>query len=90
MHKVLKTSSEMKKKERGFYDFVCDGAVCVIKWKDNATVCVASNAFSHEPTHVVCRYVKPNPSQSVVQPHLIHQYNLGMGGVDVMDRLLSF
>jgi hypothetical protein len=42
-HKVLMTSSEMKKKERGCYDVVCDGAVCVVKWKDNATLCIASN-----------------------------------------------
>jgi Transposase IS4 len=29
-HKVLMTSSEMKKKERGCYNTVCGGAVCVV------------------------------------------------------------
>ena len=88
-NRVLMASNVMKKKERGYYESVCDGCVCIVKWMDNSTVCIASNSLSHEPTHVVCRYVKPNPNHSVVQPHIIHQYNIGMGGVDVMDRLLS-
>ena len=29
------------------------------------------------------------PDTQVTQPHLIHLYNKGMGGVDLMDRLLS-
>jgi len=88
-HTVLMTSKDMKKKERGYYDSACDGRICIAKWMDNSTVCIASNSLSHEPTHVVRQYVKPNPNLSVVQPHIIHQYNIGMGGVDVMDRLLS-
>jgi len=88
-HTVLMTSKDMKKKERGYYASACDGRICIVKCMDNSTVCIASNCLSHEPTHVVRRYVKPNPNQSVVQPHIIHQYNIGMGGVDVMDRLLS-
>ena len=86
---VLMSKVVMKKKERGYFDFVCDGKVYVAKWNDNATVCVASNCLTHEPTHVVRRYVKRNPNQAVTQPHLIHRYNQGMGGVDIMDRLLS-
>ena len=88
-HKVLMASSELKKKQRGYFDSVCDGRICVVKWMDNSTVCIASNSLTHEPTHVVRRYVKPNPNHSVQQPHIIHQYNSGMGGVDVMDRLLA-
>lgn len=61
----------------------------MVKSKNNVTVCIASNSLSHEPTHVVRRYVKPNPNQSVVQSHIIHQYNLVVDDVDVMDRLLS-
>jgi len=88
-HTVLMTSKDMKKKERGYYDSACDGRICIVQWMDNSTVCIANNSLSHEPTHVVRQYVKPNPNQSVVQPHIIHQYNIGMGDVDVMDRLLS-
>ena len=88
-HTVLMTSKDMKKKERGYYASACDGRICIVKCMDNSTVCIASNCLSHEPTHVVRRYVKPNPNLSVVQPHIIHQYNIGMGGVDVMDRLMS-
>lgn len=79
---VMMSKVVMKKKERGYFDFVCDGKVYVAKWNENATVCVASNCLTHEPTHVVRRYVKPNPNQAVTQLHLIHQYNQGMGGVD--------
>ena len=86
---VLMASNEMRKKDRGYYDSVCDGHVCNVKWMDNSTVCIASNSLTHKPTHVVRRYVKPNPNQSVLQPHLIHQYNAGMGSVDVLDHLLS-
>jgi hypothetical protein len=63
--------------------------VFVAKWKDNATVCIASNWLSHVPVHTVRRYVKPNPNPLVKQPDLTHQCNNGIGGVDVMDRLLS-
>jgi len=57
---------------------------------DNSTVCIASNSLSHEPTHVVRRYVTPNPNQSVVQPHIIQEYNIDMASVDVMDHLFLY
>jgi len=69
----------------------CDSRVCTVKWMDNSTVCIASNSLSHEPTHVVRRYMKPKskPLSCSATRHSPVAYNTGVGGVDVMDRLLS-
>ena len=61
----------------------------ICKWNDNSVVSVASNWLGHLPLHQVRRRVKNVPDTQVTQPHLIHLYNKGMGGVDLMDRLLS-
>ena len=39
---VLMTFDEMKKKESGYYDSVCDVRICIGKWINNSTVCIAS------------------------------------------------
>ena len=40
---VLMTSDEMKKKESGYYDSICDVRICIGKWINNSTVSMASN-----------------------------------------------
>ena len=50
---------------------------------------IASNFCSHEPVQKVKRRVKRAADLNVTQPFLGKKYNDGMGGVDVMDRLLS-
>ena len=59
------------------------------KWNDNSIVNIGSNFLSHLPIERVKRRVKGEPDASITQPQLIKQYNDGMGGVDVMDRLLG-
>ena len=81
----MKSIKEMKKSERGTFDFCSDGIVYFCKWNDNSIVNIASNFASHIPTETVKRQVKKNADARVTQPKLIKQYNLGMGGVDVMD-----
>ena len=66
-----------------------DGIVYITKWNDNSVVNVASNCLTHEPVRQVRRRVKNQPNQEVSQPNLIRDYNQGMGGVDLMDRLLA-
>ena len=80
----MKSVKEMKKSERGTFDFCSDGSVCLRKWNDNFIVNIASNFTSHIPTETVKRRVKKADAR-VTQPKLIKQYNLGMGGIDVMD-----
>ena len=88
VNKVLTDTKAMKKSARGTFDYRCDGDVYMCKWKDNACVMVASNCLTHEPIHKTQRWVQ-HERRNVDQPDLIHAYNSGMGGVDVMDRLLS-
>ena len=85
----MKSIKEMKKSERGTFDFCSDGIVYFCKWNDNSVVNIASNFTSHIPTETVKRRVKKKADARVTQPKLIKQYNLEMGGVDVMDRLLG-
>lgn len=87
--KLLTTTAAMKKSDRGTFDYRCDGDVYVCKWNDNSIVHVASNHQTHEPIHDVRRRVRGAPNNQVKQPDLIRQYNTGMGGVDLMDRLLA-
>ena len=84
--KKLICSKILKKKERGAFDYCSDGKVYVAKWHDNSIVTIASNWENHEPVHKVRRRVKGGEKQ-VPQPHLVHSYNKGMGGVNLMDRL---
>ena len=77
-------SERIQKKDRGFYDYRSDGTVLCLKWNDNNAVTFASNYYGIVPVH------KKTFGKTIFpQPHLIKMYNLGMGGVDVCDRLLS-
>ena len=87
--KLMTSTKEMKKKEKGHFDFRCDGDVYIRKWNDNSIVHVASNHQSNEPICEAKRRVKGAQTATVKQPYLIHEYNRGMGGVDLMDRLLA-
>ena len=85
----LTSAKEMKNSTRGTFSFRCDGTVFMCKWNDNSVVTVASNCQTHTPVHEVRRRVKGQRVNNVQQPHLIHAYNQGMGGVDLMDRMLA-
>ena len=80
--KKMKTLKEMKKSKRGSFDFCSDAKIYFCKWNDN------DNYVSHLPEQTVKRRVKKDSNVSIMQPQLIKN-NLGMGGVDVMDRLLG-
>jgi hypothetical protein len=86
--KLLETDKELSKRGRGAFDYRCDGNVFVTKWHDNSIVHLASNCFTHEPLQSTKRRVKKDLLK-VSQPFLIRKYNEGMGGVDLLDRLLG-
>ena len=86
--KTMISHKELKKQGRGSFDYRCDGTVYVSKWNDNSIVHICSNYSTHLPVHRCKRRVK-GATLDVPQPHLIAQYNKGMGGVDLMDRLLA-
>ena len=87
--KAMISTKDLKKKDRGSYDYRCNNKIFVCKWHDNSVVNVASNYFTHEPVKKVSRYVSGKGKISVPQPHLLNLYNQGMGGIDLMDRLLG-
>ena len=85
----MKSIKEIKKSERGTFDF-CSGRIAYFcKWNDNFIVNIATNFTSHIPTETVKCRVKKKADARVTQPKLIKQYNLEMRVVDVMDRLLG-
>ena len=62
----------------------------IVGWKDNKSVRVASNCDSIEPISSVQRWNKETRCKvSVPQPHMIDQYNKGMGGVDRADQNIA-
>ena len=85
----LMTNKIIQKKKRGFYDYRSDGIVLYLKWNDNNAVSFANNYYGIVSVHNAERRVKFFWNTTAPQPHLIKMYNLGMGGVDVCDRLLS-
>lgn len=86
----LKCKKHFDKLQRGAYDFTCDGSVCIVRWSDNNVVTCMSNFDSVKPVKKVMRHVKGKDGKvSVSQPLMIANYTSGMGGVDLLDRLLS-
>ena len=64
--------------------------LCVTRWFDNSTVNVLSTLHGCDPINPVQRWSKKEKKYvQVTQPEVVRQYNLHMGGVDLMDMLLS-
>ncbi|KRX51928.1 PiggyBac transposable element-derived protein 3 [Trichinella sp. T9] len=81
---------EVKKKHRGFFDHVCNGTVYVCRWNDNAIVTLASNHLTHHPIGSVQRYSQLQKKHvKISMPQIVRRYNTSMGGVDILDKLLS-
>ncbi|KRY99483.1 PiggyBac transposable element-derived protein 3 [Trichinella zimbabwensis] len=81
---------EVKKKYRGFFDHVCNGTVYVCRWNDNAVVTLASNHLTHHPIGSVQRYSQSQKKHVKIRmPEIVRRYNTSMGGVDILDKLLS-
>jgi len=79
-----------QKKDRGSYEYVSDGKVSIVRWSDNSVVTCATNHDHVNPVKTVQRRVAGKPDKvPVSQPLMIANYVQGMGGVDLMDRLLS-
>lgn len=88
----LENKDNMKKKERGVYDYRVDAnnEVLVCRWSDNSVVNICSNAVGIEPVSTTTRYsTKEKKKIQVKQPHMVKVYNEHMGGVDRMDQNIS-
>ena len=69
---------QMKRKERGSYDYRSDEKIEIIWWNDNLVITLESIAYSVEPLGTVKRWIKGIAKSNVNQPALITAYNQGM------------
>ncbi len=89
----LLPDKDMLKKGRGFADSVTseNGKVVVVKWQDNKCVNLASNFVGIGDTDTAKRWDKKQKKYvEVSRPEIIARYNNGMGGVDLLDQLISY
>ena len=91
---MMKNEKELTKEGRGSMDHrvaeVNGVELCVTRWFDNSTVNVLSTLHGCDPINPVQRWSKKEKKYvQVTQPEVVRQYNLHMGGVDLMDMLLS-
>lgn len=68
-----------------------DKLIACTKWLDNKAVVMLSTHESQNPETTVKRWSKKERKYvDVQQPKVIHSYNQNMGGVDLVDRMLSY
>lgn len=66
-----------------------DGVV-IVKWLDNRSVCLASNFVGSGEEDRVQRWSKEtNTYVAVPRPEIVKLYNHAVGGVDLLDQLIS-
>lgn len=85
--------SDMKKKGRGSSDQIVssDGTVACVKWYDNKCVALASNYIGIGKTDKAERYDKTkNCKISIDRPQIVQDYNMNMGGVDLLNQMVSY
>lgn len=89
----LLSDKDLSKNGRGFSDSVvsADGTVVVVKWQDNKPVHLASNFVGIGTNDTAKRWDKKSKKYiEVTRPEIVSLYNTGMGGVDLLDQLISY
>ena len=85
-----KAIMEKKNIERGFTDIAYLEDVELVAWKDNRPVYVASNKYTGSATQTSKKWSRSEKKTvNVPTPDSVKQYNLSMGGVDIMDMMVS-
>ena len=86
----IMSKAAMKKLPRGSHIEFSNDEVVVCQWNDSRPVVAISNFESVNPVHSGSRWSRADRKRIPVPiPHLIHNYNQYMGGVDLLDRFLS-
>lgn len=83
----------MKKNGRGCSEEVVshDGSVACVKWYDNKCVALASNYIGVGTTDKAQRFDKNTRQKiSIDRPEIVREYNTYMGGVDLMNQMVSY
>uniref|UniRef100_A0A671XXE1 Si:ch211-255f4.7 n=1 Tax=Sparus aurata TaxID=8175 RepID=A0A671XXE1_SPAAU len=89
----LPSDKMMKKAGRGTSAQVTtgDGKMCVVKWFDNKPVLMMSVVHDTQPEDTCQRWDKKLKRYvTVSRPNIICEYNSKMGGVDLVDRMMSY
>ena len=85
-----KAIMEKKNIERGFTDIAYLEDVELVAWKDNRPVYVASNKYTGSANQTSKKWSRSEKKTvNVPTPDSVTQYNLSMGGVDIMDMMVS-
>lgn len=88
----LLEDKQLKEMGRGSHDEIIseDGDVVLVKWMDNRTVVLASNFVGVGNEDSVARWDKVEKKYLNVQrPEIVKLYNHSMGGVDLLDQMIS-
>lgn len=89
----LLSDKEMAKKGRGYAECVVseNKKVVVVNWHDNKCVRLASNFVGIGTSDTAKRWEKKLKKHvDVSRPEIVSLYNAGMGGVDLLDQLISY
>ena len=81
--KTMISHKKLKERGRGSFDYRCYGAVYVSKWND------CPYYSTHLPVRRCKRRVKGAARSRCNSASFLTQYNKGMAGVDLMERLLA-
>lgn len=87
------SDATLRKTGRGSVDQLIrnDGQIALVKWFDNKPIIIASSVLSKEPTDICKRWCKKDKCfKDVSRPNIVKEYNTNMGGVDLLDRIISF
>lgn len=91
---VMKTEKEFAKEGRGSMDYrvaEVDGIqICATRWYDNGVVNCLSTLYACLPVDLVQRWsTKEKKHVEIMRPNVVAAYNQHMGGVDLLDMLIS-
>ncbi|XP_049307799.1 piggyBac transposable element-derived protein 3-like [Bactrocera dorsalis] len=87
------SDKDLLKQGRGSSDCLVstDGKICIVKWLDNKPIYLASNFVAIGEQDVAKRFCKKTKKTiEVKRPKIVKEHNESMGGVDLLDQLISY
>lgn len=87
----LASDKKLKDNGRGTYDHKSSKeGITIVKWYDSKAVHLISSHYGVEPMGTCKRWsTKEKQHVDIQRPHLVEEYNIHMGGVDLADMLLE-
>jgi hypothetical protein len=88
----LQDDKQLAKQGRKSFDVVVSEKplISAVKWFDNRSVTLASTFVGAYRVQMVHRWDKAKKCYiKIDRPHIVHQYNQSMGGVDLLDAFVA-